>query len=590
MLRVAVVGEFNAGKSTFINALLRSKLLESGYKPTTASATYIRASSTSKKTQLEVEFSNGTRLLVRESNFWERLFGCGKLKASPRALANFYRVNLVSIDAALQQITTDRNIAPNVRSVRIGIPRPCTGQGRSSLPEGVEIIDTPGFDPGDGDLTYHAEVTKRVVGNEADLAIILTPAQQVLKENVLSFIENNLKSYLQRCVVVITRVDKLDDEEDVNEVVSVARDTLRKRFGKAGMGVQVFPVAARSVLPVKNIGSEEKQRVRAHFAKEFEAFENQLWCAINEGKNVALQEHILRLETELAEALKNELSSVRNMLEQEKAKCAMRRPERIEELTNQLKREGEERITYFYNYCINFHSDEYCQTCCSVCADYIRNSGDLKHFHKDVYPQIQKRVQQTLEEYLKTTTTAIREGSVEVNRILDDFKQKLDRHYDGLSVKPQSIKNEKDKRPVYTFNGRELLSGLEQALKRIPMNIPVFGTKDVPSWLKGVTSLLGGKVDSKQYQNKVVETLTAELKKIFSTAEKKILDRMQYFLNIQCSYIDAIATDHVLRYKSAVDRIIKKWEWEMMSISEKERKLSAIIANINNAIPTDNNN
>ena len=42
VLYVAVAGEFNSGKSTFINALLRERLLKEAVMPTTAAATYIK--------------------------------------------------------------------------------------------------------------------------------------------------------------------------------------------------------------------------------------------------------------------------------------------------------------------------------------------------------------------------------------------------------------------------------------------------------------------------------------------------------------------------------------------------------------------
>jgi len=41
-LRLAVVGEFSSGKSTFINALLQKDLLPEGILPTTGVATYIQ--------------------------------------------------------------------------------------------------------------------------------------------------------------------------------------------------------------------------------------------------------------------------------------------------------------------------------------------------------------------------------------------------------------------------------------------------------------------------------------------------------------------------------------------------------------------
>lgn len=41
-LNVAVIGDFSSGKSTFINALIRRKLLKTAWKATTAVPTYIR--------------------------------------------------------------------------------------------------------------------------------------------------------------------------------------------------------------------------------------------------------------------------------------------------------------------------------------------------------------------------------------------------------------------------------------------------------------------------------------------------------------------------------------------------------------------
>lgn len=38
---LAIVGEFSSGKSTFINALLRKRLLKEAVKPTTVAATFI---------------------------------------------------------------------------------------------------------------------------------------------------------------------------------------------------------------------------------------------------------------------------------------------------------------------------------------------------------------------------------------------------------------------------------------------------------------------------------------------------------------------------------------------------------------------
>nr|WP_106784381.1 dynamin family protein [Lysinibacillus timonensis] len=55
-LRLIIMGEFNAGKSTLINTLLRDDIIASGIVPTTAIATYIRFA---KEKYIEVVYEDG---------------------------------------------------------------------------------------------------------------------------------------------------------------------------------------------------------------------------------------------------------------------------------------------------------------------------------------------------------------------------------------------------------------------------------------------------------------------------------------------------------------------------------------------------
>lgn len=65
LLTVAVVGDFSSGKSTFINALLRTKLCPEAVEPTTASVTHFFHGD---KQRFELE-RNGTRTSVGESKY-----------------------------------------------------------------------------------------------------------------------------------------------------------------------------------------------------------------------------------------------------------------------------------------------------------------------------------------------------------------------------------------------------------------------------------------------------------------------------------------------------------------------------------------
>ena len=66
LLHLAVIGEFSSWKSTFINALLRRRLLKSAHLPTTASATFLVYAETFS---VNVRFKEGKVCRATESNF-----------------------------------------------------------------------------------------------------------------------------------------------------------------------------------------------------------------------------------------------------------------------------------------------------------------------------------------------------------------------------------------------------------------------------------------------------------------------------------------------------------------------------------------
>ena len=57
--KLAVVGEFSSGKSTFINALIGKDLLKHATLETTATITYIHNSESKCGTKIKVNYTNG---------------------------------------------------------------------------------------------------------------------------------------------------------------------------------------------------------------------------------------------------------------------------------------------------------------------------------------------------------------------------------------------------------------------------------------------------------------------------------------------------------------------------------------------------
>lgn len=199
---VAVVGEFNNGKSTLVNRLLERELLPTGTLPTTALLTRIRASGTES---MAVFDTSGERKAV--------------LPAAPESWDGLTAENFGGDDP--------------VGAVVIGLRSPWLR--RSCL----ELIDTPGI----GDLE---ERRARVVSDAlaaADAAVITVTATQALSLTEKTFIERRLLTH--RTPFLLLAVTKLD-EVPVGERAQVV-DFIRK---KLELWRQEDPEKWRAEIPV----------------------------------------------------------------------------------------------------------------------------------------------------------------------------------------------------------------------------------------------------------------------------------------------------------------------------------------------------
>lgn len=188
---VAVVGEFSAGKSTFINALLGDDLLKTSALVSTSVATQIRPGD---KLQVDVGLkheSGGTQSVLR---------ACGG--SDERA-----------IRACLQAATSDPEQAQHVAQVYVQHPA-------SFLDNAVVLIDTPGIS---AEQEGHAVIARDVIEQVADVAIVIIPAPAAMSMTLCRFLKESLSPYLQRCLFVVTKMDLIPphNQEKVLEYVQL---------------------------------------------------------------------------------------------------------------------------------------------------------------------------------------------------------------------------------------------------------------------------------------------------------------------------------------------------------------------------------
>jgi cellulose synthase operon protein C len=178
-LRLAIVGEFNAGKSTFINALIGADVAPTGVLPTTATLHHLRWAPD--------PFARIFFVPPHEPP--ERIVALGDLRATVR-----------SLDAA------------TIRRVEILMPLAFLVR--------VEILDTPGFNAPNA---RHAHVARSAC-EEADAAIWLLDATQPMKQSERAVLEEATRAGIP-VQILVNKADRLGPG-DLARVMSSVDDAL----------------------------------------------------------------------------------------------------------------------------------------------------------------------------------------------------------------------------------------------------------------------------------------------------------------------------------------------------------------------------
>jgi ribosome biogenesis GTPase A len=204
---LVVVGEFNHGKTTFVNALLGAQVLPVGVTPTTAVIHHLEYADTPRA---EVVTMGGER---RGISFEEvRRFSVG---ADPTADQN-------------------QGLGPNdTRYLEVGFPA-------ALLRERIVLVDTPGVN----DLSLQrADVTYSYIP-KSDAVLFLLDAGQPLKESERVFLQDKLLGQSRNKIIfIVTKADIWDDGERT-EALKYIRGELGKLMGEPPL----FAISAEAAL------------------------------------------------------------------------------------------------------------------------------------------------------------------------------------------------------------------------------------------------------------------------------------------------------------------------------------------------------
>ncbi|WP_433933013.1 dynamin family protein [Sorangium cellulosum] len=205
---LVVVGEFNHGKTTFVNALLGASILPVGVTPTTAVIHHLEYAADPRA---EVVYASGERTSLPFEDV--RAFTVGGERSSS---------------------------AGEVQFLEVGYPA-------ELLRERVVLVDTPGVN----DLSLQrADITYSYIPR-SDAVLFLIDAGQPLKESERVFLQDKLLGQSRdKILFVVTKRDIWSQDEEVEALAYI-----RSELGKLVKSPVVFPISSERALEGDRPGS-----------------------------------------------------------------------------------------------------------------------------------------------------------------------------------------------------------------------------------------------------------------------------------------------------------------------------------------------
>ncbi|MEM7578673.1 MAG: dynamin family protein [Cyanobacteria bacterium P01_A01_bin.80] len=221
--RLAVVGEFNVGKSTLINALLRRKILSEGRQPTTAAITTLRFGEAERfrVTYLPEYQAEHPTILQDSTNLFHDI---AKYTSDP-AQSDGLGIGILQ--------GKEVSLAQKIKEVEVW----CNADILRDREIDIEIIDTPGLG---SVFAAHKTVTYSLIP-EVDATLFLFSHDGIDEEDI-AFIKF-LREYVNQMLFVMTKVDYARDQTELEDSLRFNLETINKSVEKINVQ-QIYPVSA----------------------------------------------------------------------------------------------------------------------------------------------------------------------------------------------------------------------------------------------------------------------------------------------------------------------------------------------------------
>ena len=390
---IVVVGQFSAGKSTFLNALMGEKYLPSFTTETTATINFLRSvkESPTGKPLIKVNYKDGT---VRQED----------------------NVNLENIEKYVS--TKGDNVAKTVSSVEVYLDS-------KYLNDGVSLVDSPGLN---GVLEGHEQITNEQI-NRSHAAIFMFNAKQPGSKTDFE----KLKMLNDRCDSVLIVLNQKDlvkkEEQSIENVVQTVKENYAKYFGTNKLP-EIFPISAYQALVARskrnldyngksNYSESEKQGILSD--SDMEVFEERLNKYLTQGektRNTLLSpiERVCAFLNETDASINNQIEILSNTTDADE----------VREQINHLKDEYEG---------ISKKLNESGASIRSKVGDILRDAErEVKAAAADAKNDCLSKIEdaEELEEFIDNAQLYINRVCSKYDQILEDARSKAEHRYRDL--------------------------------------------------------------------------------------------------------------------------------------------------------------
>lgn len=436
--RLAIVGNFSCGKSTFLNALLGENLLTVDVLPTTAIPTYIRWNKNALLKKIgrdKNKYNNPIIILKMTDGKAYPLTKSGKL-AFERETGILLPNN---VGAVIDTLTTTNSLIGKIKRVDL------TFKERKGF-ENFCLIDTPGINPGDEASKYHILQTQNVLREYADAVILLYSAKDAMTRDTEEFMRDNASHLMAGAIIILTKMD-LVPKRQVEKIISNTARLVKDRFKQTEP--KIYSISAQRATDY--FSGESKNPEDLQWANNFNNTLNEIIHQLSDRRSEIVSKRISNLMRELIDSISKTVTSELIKLEEKRTLLKKASAENLEREFNELNQTYENHLLEKINSNLQAMQDivqkiiRDSREKLFQKIDAAKTSDELNNCLNISYPAIMKEASdKTLEQTKEQIISPINKSSQDYAKQVEECLNRYERYLGAVSTQAATIKNEQN--------------------------------------------------------------------------------------------------------------------------------------------------